>query len=105
MRTIEHLVETHRIAAERTAAGLPVWDRRLDVSDVFHNDALTFTEKRDAIMHKLRATGWLDDRDMFDGLVLAVDGLADAVDENEFDGWWDEVYGYADYDRVWIKTF
>jgi len=32
------------------------------------------------------------------------DGLAFADDTEEFDGWFDELYDMADYDRAWIKT-
>lgn len=103
-RTLDHLVDVHRLARERVAAGLLVWDRKLDVSDVFHNDALTFEQRRDSIVRKIRNSGWLDGRDMFDDLVLAVEGLENADDVDEFDGWWDEVYDHADYDRAWIST-
>jgi len=104
-RDIEHIVETHHLARDRAAAGLPVWDRTLNLRDVFHNDALTFEEKRDAIVQRLRNSGWLDGRDMFDDLVLAVEGLETAEDGNEFDEWFGIVYDHADYDRVWIATF
>lgn len=103
-RTVEHLVEVHRLAWARVAAGLPSWERRLDVAGVFHDGALTFEQRRDAVVARIRASGWLDGRDMFDGLVLAVEGLEGADDVDEFDGWWDEIYDYADYDRVWIVT-
>ncbi len=103
-RTADHLVEVHEVARARVAAGLPVWDRRLDVAGVFHTDALTFEQRRDAVARAVRASGWLDGRDMFDALVLAVEGLEQAEDADEFDGWWDEVYDHADYDRVWIVT-
>lgn len=103
-RTADHLVEVHKLARSRVAAGLPVWDRKLDVSDVFHNDALTFGQIRDSVVQRLRLSGWLEGRDEFDALTAAVEGLAYAEDTDEFNGWWDEIYDHADYDRVWIRT-
>ncbi len=101
----DHRVEMHRLARERVAAGMPVWDRRVNVADVFHDEAMSFIERRDAIVARLRSSGWLDGRDEFDGLVEAVDGLANADDDDEFNAWWDEIYDHADADRVWIATF
>jgi hypothetical protein len=103
-RTTESIVDSHREATARRAAGRPVWDRRVNVADVFHNEAMTFEQRRDAIARRLRASDWLAGRDMFDGLVLAVEGLEQAEDADEFDGWWDEIYDHADADRVWIET-
>lgn len=103
-RTIESLVASHTAATERRASGHPVWDRTVNLSGVFHNEEMTFAERRDAIVRRLRASGWLDDRDEFDELVEAVEGLEQAEDAEEFDSWWDEVYDHADADRVWIQT-
>jgi hypothetical protein len=102
--SVEHRVEMFRLARERLAAGLPVWDKTLDMRDVFHNDAITFEERRDAIVRRLRSSAWLKGRDEFDRLVEVVDNLADAEDTTEFNGWWSELYDLADYERVWIKT-
>lgn len=103
-RTIEHIVETHQIARERVAAGLPVWDRRINVSDVWRDENLTFEQRRDAIVARLNASPWIKNRDQsgFDQLGDIVYNLSTADDVEEFDGWWDELYDHADYDRVWI---
>lgn len=102
--TADHKVEMHRLARERLAAGKPVWDRKIRLGAVWRNEGMTFTQRRDAIVAILRASGWLRDRDMFSSLVIAVENLAGAEDADEFDGWWDEIYDIADYDRVWIDT-
>ena len=102
--TVEHRVKMHRLSRARHAAGLPVWDRRINFADVFHNDAMTFTERRDTIVRRLRASRWLEGRDELDELVRLVDELADTQDGDEFDGPWDGIYDHADYDRVWINT-
>lgn len=105
-RTIDHLVHTHQLARQRVAEGKPVWGRRIDVSDLFHNTALTFTQRRDAIVTRLKNTGWYIQADVaeFDGVYDTVHELANAEDAEEFNGWWDELYDLADIDRVYIKT-
>lgn len=104
-RTVDHIVETHQLAQQRRDAGLPIWDKKIDVSAVFRNEDLSFAERRDAIVERIRKSGWLDGRDEFDELVeLVNDHLAFAEDVKEFDDLWDSLYDIADFDRVWIKT-
>jgi len=103
-RTAEHIAETHRIAHERVAAGKPAWEYTVDLSAVFHNEGMSFEEIRDAVVQILRSSKWADGRDEFDDLIEAIDGLAAAEDNEEFNGWFDEIYDRADYDRAWIKT-
>lgn len=105
-RTIDHLVHTHHIARQRVAEGKPVWAHHLDVSDVFHNERLTFEERRDAIVKRLKASPWYTraDKAEFDGVYDTVHELAHAEDQTEFNGWWDELYDLADVDRVNIRT-
>lgn len=102
--TAEHRAEMHRIASERRAQGKPIWDRKIRLGDVFHNDALTFEQKRDTIVTRIRNSGWLKGRDEFDELVLAVEELAESDNVNWFDSVWSLIYDIADYDRVWIDT-
>lgn len=102
--TVDHRVEMYRLAQERQKAGQPVWDRKISVRDVFRNEAMIFEQRRDAIVNRLRTSGWFAGRDMFDELATAVEGLAGSDDAEEFDGWWDEIYDIADCDRVWIET-
>jgi hypothetical protein len=100
-RTVDHIVETHRIARARRDAGQPIWAVRLDVSDVFHNEELTFEQRRDLIVTQLRVSAWHRDSEMVQELT---DELADTQNGDEFDGPWDRLYDEADYDRVWIRT-
>jgi hypothetical protein len=55
--TPDHKVEMHQLARSRVAAGLPVWDQKLRLADVFHNDAMTFEQRRDAIVQRIRDIG------------------------------------------------
>lgn len=102
--TADHRADMFLLAPRRRTAGKPVWEHTIDLSDVFHNDQLTFEQRRDEIVRRLRAHRWVADRDEFDDLVEIVDNLADAADTEEFDGWWSDLYDHADYDRVWIET-
>lgn len=105
-RTADHIVHTHRIARQRVADGLPVWAHRIDVSDVFHSDTLTFTQRRDATVKRLKASPWYTTADPieFDGVHDVVNELGNAEDAEEFDGWWGDLYDLADTDRVYIRT-
>lgn len=100
-RTVDHIVETHRIARARRAAGQPIWAHRLDVSDVFHNEALTFEQRRGHIVAWRRASAWRRDSEVVQELTYE---LARTQNGDEFDGPWDGLYDEADYDRVWIRT-
>ncbi len=106
-RDVDHIVETHQLARQRVAAGLPVWAHTINLKDVWRNDNYTFPERRDVIVARLRRSNWFTGRDTsgFDELGEVVANLADAEDGTEFDEWWDELYDHADRDRVWIATF
>ena len=101
----EHRVEMHRLASERRRQGKPIWGRKINLKDVFRNDALTFEQRRDAIVKRIRNSGWLNDRDEYDELVTLVEELSDTTDTQWFDQVWSLIYDHADYDRVWISTF
>lgn len=100
-RTVDHIVETHRIARARRKAGQPIWAHRVDVSDIFHNEALTFKQRRDHIVTRLRASAWHRNSETVQELT---DELADAQNGDELDGPWDGLYDEAAHDRVWIRT-
>ena len=103
--TAEHRADMYRLGQERRAAGKPSWAHVLKLADVFHNDAMSFQEKRDAIVARIRATTWFKGYDEGDELHMYVEELSDTEDTSEFDYVWDEIYDIADADRVWIETF
>lgn len=100
-RNVEHLVEVHEIATERRNAGLPIWDCRINFADVFHSDELSFEQRRDAIVSRLRSNQWYSENLK---LEYIVDYLEDSDYPDEFDYYWDDLYDEADRDRVWIET-
>lgn len=105
-RTVDHIVHTHQIARARVAQGLPAWERHIDLRGVFHNENMTFTQRRDAIVNRLKNTRWYQHADQaeFDGVYDVINELGHAETPEEFDGWWDELYDLADTDRVNIRT-
>jgi hypothetical protein len=102
--TAEHRADMYRLAHDRRAAGKPSWAHKINLRDVFHNDGLTFEQKRDTIVRRIRATTWFKQYDEYDDLPQLVEELADAEDVDAFDGPWDCIYDIADADRVWIAT-
>jgi hypothetical protein len=105
--TVDHRVETFKAAQKLRNAGQPVWTFTVRFAPIFHDESsLTFEERRDQLVGILRRSAWFKSRDdgVFDRLHEIADGLADADDVEEFDGWWDDLYDEADYDRAWIVT-
>jgi hypothetical protein len=102
--TVDHRVDMFHLAEARRRSGRPIWDHKLNLADVFHNEEMTFEERRDAIARRVRTSAWLRNRDNSDPLPYLIDELADTADAGEFDEVWDVIYDYADADRVWIAT-
>jgi hypothetical protein len=102
--TAEHRADMHRLSRERLAVGKPSWEHHVSLEDVFHNDSLTFEQKRDTIIARIRANAWFKDYDEFDDLPQFVEELADTEDNAAFNAVWGEIYDIADADRVWIAT-
>lgn len=81
------------------------WRYTVNLKSVFHNNDMTFEEKRDAIVRTLRKSSWLASKDeAVDNLAMLVDELADTADPDDFDAVWNAIYDEADGDRVWIAT-
>jgi hypothetical protein len=97
-RDIEQIVDTHHLAAERHAAGKPVWDRKITIYLV---DLDTFEERRDAWVRRLSQSSWSNDNDELKSMLT---DLAGASNAEEFDITLDEIYDLADADRVWITV-
>lgn len=82
------------------------WAERIELKDIFHNEDLTFEQRRDAIVKRLQESSWykMSCDDHPDMQELIDNDLAMAEDTDEFDVAWDILYDYADTDRVWINT-
>jgi hypothetical protein len=103
--TAEHRADMYMLAAERRKAGKPSWAGRVNLADVLRNDDLSFTEKRDAVVRRIRATTWFKAKDEYDDLPQYVEELSETSDIHEFDQVFDAIYDEADADRIWIATF
>lgn len=113
-RTIESIVENHKVAAERRAAGKPVWDRTVKIRHLLTEEDSPENAAKvgAAIASILRAklpSRWFDPHsDEFDD---DIDEIAyemsriDAADPKALDSvnlLIDELYDWADANRVWI---
>jgi hypothetical protein len=102
--TAQHRAEMHTLAQERKRAGKPSWAYTLNLAAVFHNEAMTFGERRDRIVARIQASKWYKSKDVGDELRVLVADLDDALDAAQFDDVWDAICDEADADRVWIRT-
>jgi hypothetical protein len=100
----DHRAEVFSLAQARHRAGRPVWKYTVQLAPVFHDETLTFEERRDQIVGILRRSQWFKSREDGGAVHEYVDALADADDVDEFDAYWDELYDEADYDRAWLVT-
>ena len=80
------------------------WRHIVDVSQVFHEESMTYEGRRDRIVTQLRKLA--DKMGGADADLLSdlLDDLEGADNEDEFDSFWDEIYDWADDNRVWINT-
>lgn len=99
--TADHRVEMHKLASDRRKRGLPVWAETIDLSAFWHDESISFMEKRDRIVAAIKVSRWFVAAD--DDLQMCVENIADAASEDEFDDYWGELYDLADYARVWIE--
>lgn len=90
---------------------MPHWEYEVNVGDVFHNRDMSFTEKRDEIVKRVKASQWYadygqdSDSPEYTGLYDVVEGLSESATVVVFDTWWHELYDYADEQRAWVITW
>ena len=78
---------------------MPNWKKRLDLSDVFHNDALPFEQKREAIVQRLRLAH------LGPTATALIDAIEHTSDVDTFDEQFDRLYDWADQGhQLWIVT-
>lgn len=122
-RTLESLVENHRVARERIAHGLPVWSRKINIKAILRRDQDNGSEAHAAsvaneIAALLRASipaAELDiASDSYDeSLAEIVEGMeqlrADTYSDDpsysalkDLNNMLDRLYDWADQERVWL---
>ena len=82
---------------------MPTWKYKLQLADVWRNDDLTFIERRDEVVRRIKDSQFWDEDDT--ELYDIVDELADTDTPDYFDQVWDAFYDWADAERVWVATF
>lgn len=123
MRTIESIVENHRVAAERRAAGKPIWDRTINIKSILNEDRSNTTNERAAdVANRIGALirvsvpkTWLDwESEAWDEDLLEVVEGMEALKPDSYDGeddftplddlnnMLDQLYDWADRKRVWL---
>lgn len=91
----------------RTRAG---WDHVLDIRSIWHDDDTTAQEKGRLISAKIKTQHWYND-DLDHSFNWAVEEIGEIPDDlpedeaiEEFDGWWSDIYDWADTGRrLWIQ--
>lgn len=78
------------------------WHSSIDLGYVFHDNDLSFTERRDTIVQRISTASFYDADDL--QLADIVYELSQAEDAEEFDFLWDEFYDWADVNGVWVTT-
>lgn len=122
-RTIESIVVNYRVAAERRAAGKPVWDRTIDIKTILYEDQSNTSDEHSAqVANRIGAlirsrvpTTWLDweSGSLDEDLANIVEGM-EALKTNSYVGETDftplkdinsmleHLYDWADAKRVWL---
>lgn len=83
---------------------MPAWKRTIYLKDVWRNEELTFEQRRDEIVKRIRESSWLDSSSDPAVLNECLDMLAEAPNTRYFDADFSNIYDLADVDRVWIET-
>lgn len=127
-RTVETIVMSHRMAHQRRAAGKPIWDLRIPIKACLAEfedagDALTaeqaveLANRIGQVLHAQVPAGWrtfesehfsYDFEDLQERFAQAsIHDFTPTADITEtpvevIDGWLEELYDWADRNRVWL---
>lgn len=97
-------MDRHTTAAERRAAGRPVWDGRVSINELIRNgDPDDASGVAAAVATRLRNSNWYRTSDEFSNLRGAVEELEDVEDADDFDAVMETIYDLADDDRIWLN--
>lgn len=105
-RTVNSIVESHRVASERRAVGRPVWDHKLPIRHLFEGGDLeeTAPEVGRKVAEVLRASSWFRAKGgAGTDLDVLADALGDIEDLDHLQLALDDLYDLADADRTWVE--
>lgn len=85
------------------------WDITLNLKDCFHNDQMTFEQRRDAIVSRIEDAPWYkgfaSDSVHGESLEDIVHLLKWSDDSDEFNEHWDTFYDWCDAGKmIWVDT-
>ncbi len=124
-RTVDHIVSCHQAAAARREAGRPIWDKRIDVKAIIHEDQgnespehISAISQRISRLLRTRAPkSYFDighndfDFDFVDAVeamesctveVLAQDKANGSEPVDMLNDWLETIYDWADVNRIWL---
>lgn len=102
-RDPEHAVQVHHIVRERIAQGEPVWAGTIQLRDLMRNEELTFEERRDGVVARLRTSRWVKAMDEMADVVCFLDELADTTTREDFEWVLEHIYREMDFDRIRVE--
>lgn len=124
-RTVEHIVACHQAATALREAGRPIWDKRIDVKVIIHEDQgnvspehiSSISQRIAALIRRRAPKSYFDighenfDFDFVDAIeameqctveVLAQDKANGSEAVDMFNGWLETIYDWADVNRIWL---
>ncbi|MGE8063859.1 hypothetical protein [Pseudomonas sp. NPDC089569] len=122
-RSIDKIMENHRVAAERRRAGKRIWDYEIDVKAVLHEDpqnksnehCASVANRIGALLRERLPITWLaTDNDKSDETIIEIVEGMEALKHDSYEGENDitplsdlnemlaQLYDWADTKRVWL---
>lgn len=83
---------------------MAAWIYTVHLTQWFHNEDMSFTEKRDAVADKIEFGQWRKLSNEPEYLLALVAELRKTKDTESFDKVFSKIYDLADDDRIWIET-
>lgn len=82
---------------------MAIWRHTLKLADFFQDDSLSTQEKQAKIVERIKGSTFWDAENL--DLADMVDAMEHAETVEAFDFYWEEFYGWADDERVWVEVF
>lgn len=82
------------------------WKHKVRTGDVFANDELSFEERRDELVRRLRMSPAAIDGINGEELVALLEEAAETKTTDDFDSVWDDIYDLCDGGQwLWLEPF
>jgi hypothetical protein len=80
------------------------WKLTVVFADFWRNEEMTFEQKRDLAVKRIKGSRWINITDQPEWLEEITEGLEASWDTSSFDFAMIDLYDLADEDLVWIDT-